>query len=154
MQGNEAFANVLGDELRKVALVVSIMSPSETSFQLDDERNQARRDLEARGVRVLPEGDLPVRHPLQFRQAVNEALAQCDLSVHMVAPDRSLVLPGEVHDTVYLQNQIAAERCTRSDLTRLIWIPEGLTPSEMTRFNGSSSPCCTVTPRPRRMPKC
>ncbi len=103
---------------------------AETSFALDDERSQVRRDLEARGVRVLPEGDLPVRHPLQFRQAVNEALAQCDLSVHMVAPDRSLVLPGELHDTVYLQNQMAAERCTRSDLTRLIWIPEGLTPGE------------------------
>ncbi len=103
---------------------------AETSFELDDQRNQIRRELEARGVRVLPEGDLPVRHPLQFRQAVNEALAQCDLSVHMVAPERSLVLTGEVHDTVYLQNQMAAERCTRSDLTRLIWIPEGLTPRE------------------------
>ena len=81
-------------------------------------------------MRVLPEGDLPVRHPGQFRQAVNEALAQCDLSVHMIAPDRSLVLTGEVHDTVYLQNQMAAERCTQSDLTRLIWIPEGMTPRE------------------------
>ena len=103
---------------------------AETSFELDDERNQVRRDLEARGVRVLPEGDLPVRHPLQFRQAVNEALAQCDLSVHMIASNRSLVLTGEVHDTVYLQNQIAAERCAQSDPTRLIWIPGGLTPSE------------------------
>lgn len=103
---------------------------AETSFQLDDERGQVRRDLEARGIRVLPEGDLPVRHPRQFRQAVDEALAQCDLSVHMVAPYRSLVLTGELHDTVYLQNEMAAERCTHSGLTRLIWIPEGTTPRE------------------------
>lgn len=103
---------------------------AETSFQLDDERSQVRRELEARGVRVLPEGDLPVRHPLHFRQAVSEALSQCDLSVHMVAPYRSLILTGELRDTVYLQNQLAAEQCTRSNLTRLIWIPEGRTPRE------------------------
>jgi hypothetical protein len=103
---------------------------AETSFQLDGERGQVRRDLEARGIRVLPEGDLPVRHPQQFRQAVSEALEHCDLSVHMVAPDRSLVLTGERHDTVFLQNQLAAERCTRSSLTRLIWMPEGMTPRE------------------------
>jgi len=103
---------------------------AETSFELDDQRNQVRRELEARGMRVLPEGDLPVRHPDQFRQAVTEALAQCELSIHMIGPNRSLVLPGEVHDTVYQQNQLAADACTRSDLARLIWIPEGPPPKE------------------------
>ncbi len=103
---------------------------AETSFELDDERNLVRRDLQARGMRVLPDGDLPVRHPGQFRQAVSAALASCDLSVHMIAPNRSLVLPGEVDDTVVLQNQMAAERCTQSNLARLIWIPEGLSSRE------------------------
>lgn len=101
---------------------------AETSFQVEDERSQVRRDLEARGVRVLPEGDLPVRHSQQFREAVNEALAQCDLSVHMIAAERSLVMAGEVSDTVYLQNQLAAERSVHAGLPRLIWIPEGVAP--------------------------
>lgn len=103
---------------------------AETSFQLDEQRCQIRRELETRGMRVLPEGDLPVRHPEQFRQAVQAALAQCELSVHLVAPTRSLVLPGELQDTVYLQNQLAAGASARSALKRLIWIPEGLTARE------------------------
>jgi hypothetical protein len=101
---------------------------AETSFELDEERTQVRRDLEARGIRVLPEGDLPVRNPVQFKQTVKAALAECDLSVHMIASNRSLVLPGETHDTVYLQNQMAADHCAAvSCMTRLIWIPEGTT---------------------------
>lgn len=103
---------------------------AETSFLLDAERNQVRRELEAHGLRVLPDGDLPVRHPGQFREAVSAALVACELAIHMVAPERSLVLPGETHDTVFLQNQIAAERCAQFRLTRLIWIPDGTAPRE------------------------
>lgn len=101
---------------------------AETAFQLDDERFQVRRDLEARGIRVLPVGDLPVRHPLRFCEAVEEALTQCDLSVHLVAASRALVLLGELQDTVYLQNELAAARCAGSNLTRLIWISEAMVP--------------------------
>lgn len=97
---------------------------AESSFELDDERGQIRRDLTARGIRVLPEGELPVRHPQQFRQAVEAALAQCVLAVHPIASSRALVLPGGLDDTVGLQNLIAAERCLSSPLARLIWIPQ------------------------------
>ena len=130
-------AHAAGEPIARIASPLAPLTGSaagrtvylaETSFELDEARSQVRRDLEARGVRVLPAGDLPVRHPEQFRQAVGEALRQCDVSVHIVAPGRSLVLPGEVHDTVYLQNLIAAERCAESALTRLIWIPDGATP--------------------------
>lgn len=94
--------------------------------ELEEERQQLRRDLEARGVTVLPAGDLPVRKPDEFKHTVREALAQCDVSVHLVAATRSLVLRGEVEDTVYLQNQLAAERSAEGALRRVIWLPPGL----------------------------
>ena len=94
--------------------------------ELEDERQQVRRALEDRGVTVLPAGDLPGRKPEEFKQTVREALAQCDVSVHMVAATRSRVLRGEVEDTVYLQNQLAAERSAGGGLLRLIWLPPGL----------------------------
>lgn len=93
---------------------------------LDDERQQIRRSLEAHGITVLPAGDLPVRKPEEFKQQVREALAQSDLAVHMVAGARSLVLRGETEDTVYLQNQIAAEQSAERGLPRLVWLPPGL----------------------------
>lgn len=94
--------------------------------ELEEERQQLRRDLEARGVTVLPAGDLPVRKPDEFKHTVREALAQCDVSVHLVAATRSLVLRGEVEDTVSLQNQLAAERSAEGALRRVIWLPPGL----------------------------
>jgi hypothetical protein len=94
--------------------------------ELHDERQQLRRSLEAQGVTVLPAGDLPLRRADDYRKAVREALAQCDVSVHLVADRRSLVLGGEVQDTVSLQNELAAERSSEGGLRRLIWLPPGL----------------------------
>jgi TIR domain len=94
--------------------------------ELDEERQQLRRALEDMGVTVLPAGDLPGRRPEEFKQTVRDALARCDVSVHMVAATRSRVLRGEVEDTVYLQNELAAERSANGSLRRLIWLPPGL----------------------------
>lgn len=93
---------------------------------LDDERQQVRRGLEAHGIVVLPAGDLPVRKPEEFKQEVRQALERCDLAVHMVAGTRSMVLRGETEDTVSLQNQIAAELSAETGLPRLVWLSPGL----------------------------
>ncbi|KPF58146.1 hypothetical protein D621_07075 [beta proteobacterium AAP51] len=92
----------------------------------DDERQQLRRSLEALGVTVLPAGELPLRRADDYKKAVREALAGCDVSVHLIAGRRSMVLGGEVQDTVSLQNELAAERSAQGGLKRLIWMPPGL----------------------------
>ena len=99
---------------------------AETHYELDDQRLQVRRALEARGVKVLPAGDLPLRNPAEFRQAVLEALALSDVAVHMIGARRSLVLPNESEDTVFVQNQLAAQRCGAGGLRRVIWLPSDL----------------------------
>ncbi len=99
---------------------------AETNFDLSEERTKVRRELEAQGYHVLPEGDLPIRQPDEFRHAVIEALDQCKLSIHMIGAGRPPTPAGETDDVVVLQNQLAAEQCGGSKLERLIWLPEGL----------------------------
>lgn len=102
---------------------------AETHFSLDDVRQQVRNELSDRGCTVLPAGDLPVRHPKAFEDAVRQDLARCALSIHMVGPERGLMLPGSAEDTVALQDRFAAERAP-AGLFRLLWLPPELAVSE------------------------
>ncbi len=102
---------------------------AETHFSLDDVRQQVRNELTDRGCTVLPAGDLPVRNPKAFEDAVRQDLARCTLSIHMVGPERGLMLPGSTEDTVALQDRFAAERAPEG-LFRLLWLPPDLAVSE------------------------
>jgi hypothetical protein len=99
---------------------------AETSFDLDEEQRKVRRELESRGYRVVPEGELPIRNPEQFNSAVREALGSCKLSIHMIGAHRAAGVAGESEDTVALQNQVAAELSSDTGLERLIWLPPNL----------------------------
>jgi hypothetical protein len=103
---------------------------AETSYDFDEERNQIRRELEAIGIRVLPEGDLPIRNPDQFRKAVHDALEQCSLSIHIIGACRSVGVAGFTDDTTRIQNQFAAEWSKDNKTNRLIWIPPDLSPED------------------------
>ena len=103
---------------------------AETSFDLDEEQKTIRRELEAWGYKVLPEGELPIRNPDKFFDAVHNALEQCSLSIHMIGENRSVSVAGETDDTVSLQNQLAAEWSTNNPLKRLIWLPQELQPKD------------------------
>lgn len=103
---------------------------AETSYDLEEERDVIRREMEDHGIRVLPEDNLPLRNPEKFHEAVNQALDQCSLSIHIVGATRSVILPGGDDDTTSLQNKIAAELSENHKIDRLIWIPPGLVPED------------------------
>lgn len=103
---------------------------AETSYDFDEERNQIRRELEAIGIRVLPNGDLPIRNPDKFCEAVHDALEQCSLSIHIIGGCRSVGVAGFKDDTTRIQNQLAAEWSKDRKTNRLIWIPPGLSPED------------------------
>ncbi|MDH3843992.1 MAG: toll/interleukin-1 receptor domain-containing protein [Myxococcales bacterium] len=103
---------------------------AETSLDLDEKRNTVKRELEARGHKVLPDGALPRRTAKEFEDAVCHVLRHCDLSIHMIGDERDHVLPGATRDIVCLQNELAAEYFTEQNLPRLIWLPVGLTPKD------------------------
>lgn|GEM_PF-4715523 len=93
---------------------------AETSYDLDDHYKAMRRELESRGHRVLPEGELPIRNPDHFNEHVNNALNQADLAIHMIGANRSACVAGGSQDIVERQNTLASEHLT---LKRIIWLP-------------------------------
>ncbi len=97
---------------------------AEAHFEFDEDRQQLRRELQSHGLVVLPAAELSLRNPALFRQQVGQALAECDLAVHLVGARRAAVLPDEVDDTVVLQNQLAAACSDSAGLQRLIWLPD------------------------------
>jgi hypothetical protein len=112
------------------ALASSSIYLAETSLHLDAKRSVVKRDLEARGHKVLPDGDLPRRSAGQFKDAVRDALNQCQMSIHMIGEERDHVLPGATNDVVYLQNELAAEQCRERKMSRLVWLPPGMTATD------------------------
>lgn len=111
----------------KTALSGSLVYLAETSLDLEEKRSIVKRDLEARGYMVLPDGDLPRRSADQFKDAVRNALKQCEISIHMIGAERDHVLPGATDDVVYLQNELAAELSCKRNLRHLVWLPPGMT---------------------------
>jgi len=99
---------------------------AECHWGLDEARQQIRRELEALGATVLPAGELPLRNPLRFREAVQQGLAASTLAVHLVSALRGAGVADETDDCVVLQNRLAAERSAASGLQRLVWLPEHL----------------------------
>jgi hypothetical protein len=108
---------------------------AETSYDLDEDRDQIRRELEAIGVRVLPEGNLPIRNPDQFREAVHDALELCSLSIHIIGACRSVGVAGSTDDSTRLQNQLAADWSKEHKIDRVIWIPQDLIPEDEEQKN-------------------
>ncbi len=96
---------------------------AETSFDAEDERDALKRDLLEKGHRVLPNLELPDNAP-GIDRAVNEALAESDLSIHIVGGYYGVVPAATEYSVVHLQDDIAADHAEQSpQFMRLIWLP-------------------------------
>ncbi|MEM9119839.1 MAG: hypothetical protein AAGD09_18435 [Cyanobacteria bacterium P01_F01_bin.56] len=105
-----------------------------TTPDLQEDRDRIRRELEQAGHRVLPEQPLP-SEPGPFTQAICEALAQAQLSVHLLSPHSSQLPLGQLptHEQSYREwvtartrDQVTlAAQCGqgRSDFSRVLWLP-------------------------------
>jgi hypothetical protein len=106
---------------------------AETSYDLREERDRIKRELQERGFEVLPDRELPYMTP-DYQQAVREAVGRAKLSVHLVGSRYGIVPEGaDGNSVVRLQNEIAAERSGDPAFKRLIWLPEKLEPVEETQ---------------------
>ncbi|WP_017319460.1 DUF4062 domain-containing protein [Mastigocladopsis repens] len=103
---------------------------AETTFDLVEERNKVKRELQQRGYSVLPEQSLPPYYP-DFEQVVRENLERCKLSIHLVGARYGMVPEGAERSLVVLQNELAVQHSQNSpDFLRLVWMPVGLQPQE------------------------
>jgi hypothetical protein len=98
---------------------------AETTFDLRDERDSVRRELQQRGYTVLPDGPLP-SNAADFQNVVREYLKRSRLSIHLIGENYGDIPRTETRSLVYLQNELAAGQSFGPDFSRLIWMPVDL----------------------------
>lgn len=98
---------------------------AQTTYDLREQREAIRRDLQQHGYNVLPAGSLP-QVESELTEAVRVDLAHCQMSIHLFGKTFSLVPEGGMQSLLEIQNELAIERGIRGDFSRLLWIPPGL----------------------------
>jgi hypothetical protein len=98
---------------------------AETTADLRERRETIRRDLLHQGYTVLPATPLPYVDA-DFRAAVRADLSRARLSLHLLGRNYSLVPEGASTSQVEIQNELAIERASEGNFSRLLWIPPGL----------------------------
>jgi len=104
---------------------------AEATSDLEDEAKEIRRDLKARGFKVLPEGDLPYRTK-DLRTRVAEDLSRSLLSIHLIGSEYGLIPEGESQKSIaWLQSEYSIERQKKATgFARILWIPRGMAPAD------------------------
>jgi hypothetical protein len=98
---------------------------AETTFDLKDERDGIRRELQQRGYNVLPDRSLP-SDAETFRSVVRKYLDRSRLSIHLIGANYGDMPRGASQSLVYLQNELAKARRQNPQFSSLIWMPPGL----------------------------
>jgi len=98
---------------------------AQTTFDLREQREVIQRDLQQHGYTVLPASALQ-QVDSEVKEAVRLDLAQCQMSIHLIGKNFSLVPEGGMQSLLEIQNELAIERGSKSDFSRLLWIPPGL----------------------------
>jgi Domain of unknown function (DUF4062) len=98
---------------------------AETTSDLREQRETIRRDLQQHGYRVFPAAGLPLSAP-EMKVMLQEELAQCRMSIHLVGMNYGMVPEGSELSLVEIQNELAIERSKQGDFVRLLWMPNGL----------------------------
>jgi len=98
---------------------------ADTTFDLQREHEEIRRDLLRHGYRVVPTEPLPLVAG-RLETFVSEQLADCPLSIHLIGRKYGVIPEESEESVVALQNAVAAQCSGRGALGRLIWLPPGL----------------------------
>jgi hypothetical protein len=103
---------------------------AETTYDLSEQRDKIKRELQQHGHQVLPDKELPLRAPA-IQEAVREYLKRSRLSVHLVGENYGIIPEMEAERSVVrLQHELAIERGDDAEFSRLIWMPPGLQPKD------------------------
>jgi hypothetical protein len=103
---------------------------AETTSDLNEDRDQIKRELQQYGHLVLPDKALPLAAPL-LQEAVRDYLERSRLSVHLIGENYGLIPEMETERSIVcLQEELAVERGDNAQFSRLIWMPPGLQPKD------------------------
>lgn len=97
---------------------------AECSYDRKPARDLIEGELKRLGYPVVPDRQLP-GDEAGYVAAVEQLLAQCALSVHLVGERYGMVPNGPTEKSIsMLQNELAVARCKSGGLQRLIWLPK------------------------------
>jgi hypothetical protein len=102
---------------------------SESSYDTKDLRDSLKRELQDHGYNILPYGQLSLVAPV-LKDNVLEFMKESQLSIHLVGNNYGIVPEGTEKSIVEIQNEIGASESLADNLTRLIWLPEELDPTD------------------------
>lgn len=120
------------------AVPVAVATPAKLTVYLAEcskdrreDRAALRTELQMRGYRVLPEGQLPTDEE-QYSAEVTRLLGDCALSIHLVGSLYGAVCDGESQNSVVaLQNELAVQRARVSRLRRIISLPASIRSADL-----------------------
>jgi hypothetical protein len=98
---------------------------AETCEELKESRNMIKRELMGAGFGILPNCRLPSVES-EFKKSVEHFLDQSVLSIHLVGGSYGPVPKGSRGSITVLQNEMAAQKCKKGKLQRLIWLPSDI----------------------------
>lgn len=96
---------------------------AETAYDVKHHRDDIASQLNNLGFKVLPDSQFPRHEEQAYIDAVNNALDESDVSVHIIGKLYGAVPDGPSDESIVcLQNRLAAKKPGHSSLNRLIWI--------------------------------
>ena len=114
----------MGPGIMKKASQSGTVYLAETSTDQKTARASIKRELQDRGVIVLPEGDLPRSD--EFEQCVSECLKKSDLSIHIFGNRSGFVPEGSKSPHTWLQHDLAMQRANDPDFFRFLCLPSAV----------------------------
>ena len=100
---------------------------AETTTDLASERELVRDELRQRGYGVLPEEKLPAAELQEIQNVINQALARCVMSVHLIGKRYGSTPEDNPRSLVCIQDDMAAQHTSKHEnFSRLLWMPQGL----------------------------
>jgi len=102
---------------------------SESSYDTKDLRDSLKRELQDYGYNILPYGQLSLVAPV-LKDNVGEYMKESQLAIHLVGNNYGIVPEGTEKSIVELQNEIGVANSISNKLSRLIWIPDNLDPTD------------------------
>jgi hypothetical protein len=102
---------------------------AEATRDVGDIRDQIRREMLARGYRVLPDEPL-ASEAAELRQQVSAWLSECCLSLHLIGSRYGLVPEGDTRSVIWLQQELAAQRQAGAKFHTVLWMAPGMEPRD------------------------
>ena len=102
---------------------------AQSTFDLREQREVVKRELQQHGYTVLPDAPLP-HVESEVNEVIRRDLAECQMSIHLIGKTYGLIPEGSLQSLLEIQNELAIERAAQEDFSRLLWIPPNLQVSD------------------------